>query len=399
MIPMTQHLGAPCSPSVAKGDRVARGQTIGSVDAVVSAPVHSPVDGVVEDVTTALTSVGTRVTSVVVKPDEEQDFERFLPVESSDDPKELVRRAGIVGMGGAAFPSVVKLTPPSHLTIHTVVLNGCECEPYLTCDHRLMLERTADVVRGGREIARLVGAERVVVGVEDNKPDAIQALRETARDPVEVMELRTRYPQGAEKQLIWTVLGKEVPKGQLPAVTGALVHNVGTAVAILDALEHRRPLIERVVTVTGSVARPGNYLTLIGTPVRELLEAAGGFAGDPGKVVVGGPMTGFALASLDVPVTKGTSGIVVMERGQLPRSIDRDRPCIRCGRCLDACPMSLQPHAVSLAAGRSDWDAVERYHGADCIECGSCAYVCPSSRPLIQLLRLGKAAVMAKGVK
>lgn len=398
VIPMSQHLGAPCVPVVAVGDGVRRGQVIGNVDAMVSAPVHSPVDGQVTDIGTCLTAGGTRVPCVTVKPAPEQDFDSFVPV-AGDDAQAIVRAAGVVGMGGATFPSAVKLSPPKDLTVHSVILNGCECEPFLTCDHRLMLEDADRIVRGARIIAATIGATRVVIGIEANKPDAIEAMRAAAGEGVEVLSLVTRYPQGAEKQLIWTVLGKEVPHGKLPAAAGALVHNVATAAAIADAVELKKPLMERIVTVTGRVARPGNYRVLVGTLVSDLIEFAGGFSGEVSRVIAGGPMTGPALASLDVPITKGSSGIVVLGPDESAPVVEDDQPCIRCGRCTDGCPMFLQPFLLGTHSDQGDWKKTEALHPLDCIECGVCSFVCPTKRPLLQLIRLAKAAAMAKGVK
>jgi electron transport complex protein RnfC len=238
-----------------------------------------------------------------------------------------------------------------------------------------------------------------VIGIEANKPDAVDAMREAAGDNAEVLSLVTRYPQGAEKQLIWALLRREVPHGKLPAAAGTLVHNVATAAAIADAVERRKPLTERIVTVTGRVARPGNYRVLLGTLVSDLLEMAGGIVGEPGRIVAGGPMTGPALADLAVPITKGTSGIVVLSPEESAPLVQGDQPCIRCGRCTEGCPMFLQPFQIATQANLRDWQKVEPLHPADCIECGVCSYVCPTKRPLVQLIRLGKAAVIAKGAK
>ena len=398
---MSQHLGAQCQPLVAKGDRVRRGQLVGSVEAVVSAPIHSPVSGEVIDVAVALTPAGVRVLSVIIAPDPEQDYATFDAIEAPrDDIVATVRAAGIVGLGGAAFPSSVKLNPPKQFTIDTLILNGCECEPYLTCDHRTMVEQAADVIAGAGLIASAVGAKRVVVAVEDNKPDAMQALTAALNGAeIEVVPVRTHYPQGAEKQLIFAVTGRAVPRGQLPAAAGCLVHNVGTAVAVADAVERRMPLMERVVTVSGAVERPGNYRVLIGTPMSVLVEAAGGLKDDAARLVAGGPMTGQPLASLDVPVVKGTSGIVAVPIKEAAPAVDGDQPCIRCARCVDACPVSLHPYQIASYADRGMWDGAERFYALDCIECGCCSYVCPTRRPLVQLIKLAKAALTAKGVK
>jgi len=399
VIPMSQHLGAPCTPVVAVGDHVRRGQLIGDVSAMVSAPVHASVSGTVTTIGPVLTTGGTRATAVTIQPDEDQDLEAYVAVAFEGDDRDRVRAAGIVGMGGATFPSVVKLTPPKDLSIDTLLLNGCECEPYLTCDERLMVESPDRVVAGAQHIRDIVGAKRVVIAVEANKPEAVEALRAQAQEGVEIEVLPTRYPQGAEKQLIYALLKVEVPHGKLPAATGALVHNVATAAAIADALELGKPLTERVVTVTGSVARPGNYRVLLGTLVSELIDHAGGLVGDVERVISGGPMTGMALGSLDVPVTKGMSGIVALPKGTAAQAISDDQPCMRCGRCPEACPAGLEPYAIANYANLRQWDAAANKHAIDCIECGICSYVCPTKRPLLQLIRLAKAAAMAKGVK
>jgi electron transport complex protein RnfC len=401
ILPMSQHLGAPCTPLVAKGDRVARGQVVGHSEAMVSAPIHSPVSGEVIDVGSALTPSGTRGVCITIAPDAEQDYDVFVAIDAPrDDVVATVRAAGIVGLGGAAFPSSVKLLPPKQFSIDTVILNGCECEPYLTCDHRVMLERADAVVAGAGLIAAAVGASRVVIAVEDNKPDAVEALRARLNGAeIEVVAVRTRYPQGAEKQLIYAVTGRAVPRGQLPAAAGCLVHNVGTAVAVADAVERRMPLMERIVTVSGAVARPANYRVLIGTPMSVLVEASGGITDDGARLVAGGPMTGQPLATLDVPVVKGTSGIVAVPAKDAAPAVDGDQACIRCGRCVDACPMILHPYQSASYADRAMWDGAERFFAIDCIECGCCSYVCPTRRPLVQLIKLAKSTLMAKGVK
>ena len=399
VVPLSQHLGAPCAPLVNKGDRVERGQVIGFVDAVVSAPVHSPVTGTVIELGTTLVASGLRVGAVIIEPDETQDLASFVQVEESDDPRARVRAAGVVGMGGATFPTTVKLTPPKGMRIETVILNGCECEPFLTCDHRLMLEEPERVIAGAGKIRELIDAKRVVIALEDNKPDAAAALRAAATEGIEVIELPTRYPQGAEKQLIYALLKKEVPHGKLPAAVGVLVHNVATAAAIADALESGKPLTERIVTVTGAVARPGNYRVLLGTLVSDLIEYAGGLDDEVERVISGGPMTGMALGTLDVPITKGSSGIVALARGMAAPAISDDQPCIRCGRCSEACPMNLEPYILATYAGKRMWDGAAEKNIIDCIECGSCSYVCPTKRPLLQLIRVGKTAAISKGAK
>ncbi len=398
VLPMVQHLGAPCVPVVETGEVVRRGQLVGRAEAMVSAPVHTPVDGTVTALVETLTITGARVKAIEIAPEAKQDWDRFVPLEGADVVR-TVRAAGIVGLGGAAFPSAVKLTPPQDMPISTVILNGCECEPYLTCDHRTMLERSGRVVAGGRIIAQAVGATRVVIGIEADKYDAVDTMRSAAGESAEVLVLPARYPQGAEKQLIRSVLGREVPHGALPAAVGVLVHNVSTAAAIADAVEDRRPLMERVVTVTGHVAHPGNYLVPIGTLVSDVLAAAGGTVGDVDRVIAGGPMTGMPLAGLDVPVVKATGGIVVFAPGETAPAVLGDQPCIRCARCVGACPMWLEPYAIGIYANRRDWDVTERYHAMDCIECGCCSYVCPTNRPLVQLIRRAKHVLMERGAK
>jgi electron transport complex protein RnfC len=397
VVSMSQHLGAPCEPVVGRGDTVERGQVIGDVDAMISAPIHAPVSGTVKAIAPARLPNGMSFDAVQIAPDEEQDLDSWVPIELGETLPETARAAGIVGMGGAAFPAHVKLAPPADMPIETVIINGCECEPYLTCDDRTMRERADRVVAGGRMIRDAVGATRVAVGVEDNKPEALEALAKHAGDDVEIVSLPTSYPQGAEKQLIYTITGKEVPHGKLPAATSCLVHNVGTAAAIADAVELRKPLIERVVTVSGSVARPGNYLSLFGTPVADMVEFAGGLTSDAGRLLCGGPMTGTAIANQASPITKGSSGVIALPEGEMPPSIEGDQPCIRCGRCLDACPMSLRPAAIGIQANVANWNATMRLHALDCIECGCCSYVCPTRRPLVQLLRLAKATLLDRG--
>ncbi len=399
-VPMSQHLGAPCVPLVVKGDHVARGQVIGDVDAMISAPVHAPASGEVVAVLTALTPSGSRATSVVIAVDQAQDRDAFVRiVPEGEGAGAAARAAGLVGLGGAAFPAAVKLAPAKHTPIDTVILNGCECEPFLTCDHRVMLESPDRVIAGARLIAAAVGAKRTVIAVEDNKPDAVEALRAAAPGDVEVMSVSTRYPQGAEKQLIFAVTGRVVPGGKLPATVGCLVHNVQTATALADAVETGLPLIERVVTVSGAVAHPGNYRVAIGTPVSFLIESAGGLTPAAARVIAGGPMTAQPLGDLDVPVVKGMSGVVALTAAEAAPIVDADQPCIRCGRCVEACPMLLHPYAIANYADRRDWDGCERFFALDCIECGCCSYVCPTRRPLLQLVRTGKGALMTKGAK
>lgn len=402
VIPLAQSLGAPAKALVAAGERVKAGQKIGEAQGFVSVPVHASVSGKVVSVgqaSNALAVAGPAVTIAADPEDEWVDLE--AAPELHDLTPEAIRaaalKAGLVGLGGATFPSHVKLSPPPEKPVDTVIINGCECEPYLTADHRLMVERPAEVIFGLRAIRQAVGAKRAVVAVEDNKPDAAEALAKAIPPElaaaVEVRILPTKYPQGAEKQLIYAVTGRKVPPGKLPMDVGVLVHNAGTAVALAEALKLGRPLVERVVTVTGSLVRePKNLLVRLGTPISTLLECCG-LAGEPGKLVLGGPMMGLAQASTEVPVTKGTSGVLVLSpvEAQLPP----ETPCIKCARCVDVCPMNLMPLYLAKFAARGFWDEAESGGALDCIECGSCSYVCPAKRRLVQGIRLAKQTILA----
>lgn len=398
-VPLSQHVGAPAIPVVSTGDAVLRGQVIGEAQGSISAPVHSPVDGELKGVYVARLLSGEQGVVCEIAPHAEQDWASFVKIDSSDDVSATVRMAGIVGMGGGAFPSSVKLHCSHGKPIHTVIVNGCECEPYLTCDDRLMRESPARVLAGARILGKAMGAQRVVIALEDDKPEAREALAQHSEPDVEIVIFPARYPQGAEKQLIYSIIREEVPHGRLPASLGVLVHNVGTAAAIADAVQLGKPLIERVVTISGKVGKPSNFLALIGTPVSHLLSEAGGFSAEVCRIIAGGPMTGTAVADIDLPVVKGTSGLVALTRAELPAAIHADQPCIRCSRCVDACPMRLQPYAIGIHANREDWDGVQRFVPLSCIECGCCETVCPTRRPLIQLIRRAKQVLIAKGVE
>ncbi|HRZ77614.1 MAG TPA: electron transport complex subunit RsxC, partial [Bacteroidales bacterium] len=305
-----------------------------------------------------------------------------------------IKEMGIVGLGGATFPSHVKLMVPGGKKVDTLIINGVECEPYLTSDHRLMLERTEEVLIGTTILMKGLGVSKALIGIEGNKPDALEALGRLAGayPGISVHALKVKYPQGGEKQLIRALTGREVPSGRLPLEVGCVVNNVGTAFAVYEAVQKNKPLVERVVTVTGkSLTRPGNFLVRIGTPVSALIEAAGGVPESTGKVINGGPMMGKALTSLDVPVVKGTSGILLMDDTSSARV--EVEPCIRCSRCVSVCPMGLEPYLLALLSANEAWDRVETGRAMDCIECGSCQYTCPSGRPLLDHLRLGKARV------
>jgi electron transport complex protein RnfC len=407
VVPLLQHIGMPCEPVVAVGDQVLTGQPIGRPPGPISAPVHATVSGTVEGIGRFPHPSGRDVRAVVIASD---GADRWVPLEAVPDPlaldpealRERVARAGIVGLGGATFPTPVKLKPPEDKPVHTLIVNGVECEPYLTADHRLMLEAPERVAEGVRVLARVLGVERVFLGIEDNKPDAVAAMEAALAGAaggegapgVTVGVLPTKYPQGGEKQLIAVLTGLEVPSGGLPVDIGVVVHNVGTAAAVADAVRHGRPLVDRVVTVTGEgVARPGNARVRLGTPARVLIEHFGGAKGAVGKVVFGGPMMGVAQYDLNVPVVKGTSGILVIPAEAVPAG--DIRPCIRCSACIEVCPVGLLPNMISVCAEQRAFDTSEEYHPFDCIECGCCSYVCPSFRPLVQMIRFAKTEVRA----
>jgi electron transport complex protein RnfC len=400
VIPLSQHLGAPCKPIVSINQEVKRGELIGEPTGFVSAPVHSSVSGKVIAIGEFLNAMGRMVMSVVIENDGKDEWTILkdnpdyidLPPEAI---KEKIKAAGIVGMGGAAFPTVVKLSPPKEKSIDTVILNGSECEPYLTGDYRLMLEKPNEIIEGLKILMKVLGVNRAFVGIEDNKPDAVRTMKEAAEGlgNIEVCALRTKYPQGAEKMLIKTLTGREVPPRALPMDVKVVVQNVGTAFAIYEAVRYGKPLIERVVTVTGEgITNPGNMLVRIGTMVSDLIEECGGLKDEKLKVISGGPMMGFSIPSLDIPVTKGTSGILALPEGEIVHAEDFG-PCIRCGRCLDVCPMGLMPMMLSIYAEKGQYEGAKEYNLFDCFECGSCAFVCPSKRPIVQLVRLAKSQV------
>ncbi|MBC7247186.1 MAG: electron transport complex subunit RsxC [Actinobacteria bacterium] len=400
IIPLQQHIGAPNEPLVKPGDRVEVGQKIASSEAFVSAPVHASVAGTVKDITEITGFTGAKVKCVVVTPDAEQpEFrkqDRDITSLSDSEIRDIAREAGLVGMGGAAFPTHVKLAPPKDKPVDTVIINACECEPFLTCDHRLMLERPVDLVRGLKLLMRAVGAKKGLIGIEANKMDAVDAVRDAAAGDtdiaVEVLEVK--YPEGAEKMLIYALTGRKVPPGKLPSEVGCLVQNVGTAVALYEAAAWGKPLYERVLTVTGpGIKEPGNLLARIGTPISALIEACGGFAGDPGKVIMGGPMTGWAQPDTNAPIVKGTSGVVVLT----PEAVDvgTEEECVRCGKCVDVCPMFLLPNFIAQSVKKGQWDKAEMWGALDCFECGCCSFSCPAYIPHVDYVRKAKAEITA----
>jgi len=400
VIPLSQHIGAPAQASVDIGDEVKRGQVIGTSSGFVSSPVHASISGKVKAIATFPTPIGRMVPSIVIEGDGRDEAVEFVENPdylnlSPDQLKEIIRNAGIVGLGGAAFPTGVKLSPPKEKPIDTVIINGAECEPYLTADHRLMVERAGDLIEGLKIIMKILGVSKGHIGIEENKPDAIEAVRSaiSGGSDIEVWPLEIKYPQGAEKMLIKAITGREVPSKGLPMDVGVVVQNVGTTVAIYDAVRYGKPLIERVVTVTGNgIREPKNLLVRIGTLMSDVIEQCGGLVDSAVKVIAGGPMMGFAQWTLDVPVVKGTSGILVMTQDEYVPS-DEYYPCIRCGRCIDACPMGLNPSMLSILSEKGFFQETLDYNIYDCFECGCCAFVCPAKRPMVQFMRLAKSQV------
>ncbi len=402
VIPLNMNLGAAAKPLVQKGDMVRAGQMIARGEAFISSNVHSSVSGKVLKIDDAPDQSGYRRPSVFINVEGDEwdpavDRSDMIKEEIQHTREQIIDKIhelGLVGMGGATFPSHVKLMVPEGKKAEYMIINGVECEPYLTADHRLMLEKTREVITGVRILMKGLGVEKAIIGIENNKPDAINALaKEAERFPgIRVQPLKVKYPQGGEKQLIKALLDREVPSGKLPIETGCVVNNVGTAFAVYEAVQKNKPLIERVVTVTGtSVRKPSNFMVRIGTPVRELLEKAEADLEATGKVISGGPMMGKAMNSLDSPVVKGTSGILLFREEQAKRV--ELKPCIRCGRCVQVCPMGLEPILLAQYSSREMWDEEEKAKVMDCIECGSCHYTCPSGRPLLDYIRLGKGKV------
>lgn len=398
--PMSCFIGAPAKPCVKKGERVLVGQAVGQPQGKVSVPVFSAVSGKVMAVENRPSSNGKTGLAVVVENDRQYETVKAQPYGTVDElsPEQILEaigQAGIVGMGGATFPTHVKLMPPPGKQADLVILNGSECEPFLSADHRLMVERPQDVLMGLWAVMKVLGADKGIIGVENNKPDAIEALQlALSQMPVvgaSVQPLKVKYPQGAEKQLILTASGRVVPAGGLPVDAGVVVVNVSTAAAIAKVLETGLPPVERIVTVTGAVVQPSNLLVRFGTPFAACIEHCQGFAQTPKKVLSGGPMMGIAQYTLDVPVMAGTSGILVLDE-KLART-DEAGPCLRCGRCVSACPMRLLPLDICNAAEANDLDTAARFQAASCIECGSCAYICPARRHLLQSIRLVKGAL------
>ncbi|QZY56591.1 electron transport complex subunit RsxC [Crassaminicella profunda] len=402
VIPLQQHIGAPCEAVVKVGDKVKVGQKIGEAKAFVCAPVHSSVSGEVKQITKMLAPTGEAQCVVIESDGLNEVHESVKPKGdlanlSAKEIIEIVKEAGIVGMGGATFPTHVKLSVPPDKNVDTIILNGAECEPYLTADHRLMLENPESIVFGLRAMMKGTNVSKAYIGIENNKPDAIESMKNAAKEynEIEVVGLQTKYPQGAEKQLIYACTKREVPSGGLPMEAGVIVNNVATASAIGNAIKTGMPLIERICTITGKgIKEPKNLLIKVGTSIKEIIEQCGGYNGTPGKLILGGPMMGHAQYTDEICSTKGTSGILVFtpEEARLPEP----KACIRCGKCVEICPAFLQPIYVSAYSLNNMYDTAEKYRALDCIECGSCSFICPSKRPLLQSIRVAKREIIAK---
>lgn len=399
IIPLVQHIGAPAQTCVAVGQEVKKGEVVGKAGGFVSAPVHSSVSGKVSAISEIPHPVGRMVPAVVI---DNNSKEEWIALKETTDYNSLTDKelkdkiwgAGIVGMGGATFPTHVKLSPPKEKTIDAVIINGVECEPYLTSDYRLMLEHPKEILEGLKILMKALNVKKGYIGIEKNKPEAIRIMQKIVgfNSSISVHELEVKYPQGAEKMLIKAILNREVPPRALPMDVGVVVQNVGTAAAAYEAVCFGKPLIERVVTVTGEgINEPKNILTKIGTKTSELIEMCGGVKSDAVKIISGGPMMGFAIYTTDIPVSKGTSGILVLE--------DRDTnnefgPCIKCGRCMNVCPMGLMPFMLGILSEKECYEeAAKEYNAHDCFECGSCTYICPSKRPMVHFIKLIKSLV------
>ena len=403
VFPLSQHIGAPAVPCVQKGDAVRVGTRIAEPGGFMSASIHSSVSGTVAKIDSIVDASGLRKPAIFIDVDGDEwepsiDRSEKLVLQCNMSREEIVERiknCGIVGMGGACFPTHVKLTPPKEYTIDTLIVNAVECEPYLTADHRLLLEHPDQIIIGIKVILKVLGVDRAVIGIEENKPDAIELMRSKISmvSGIEVLPLKMKYPQGGEKQLIEAVTGRQVPPPPaLPASVGCVVQNVGTVFAVYEAVMKNKPLIDRIVTVTGKdVKNPCNLKVRMGTPVSQLIEYAGGMPENTGKLISGGPMMGRPLLDDTAPVVKGTSGILMLPESEAARK--QERNCIRCAKCVQACPMGLEPYLLATASERSDWALAEENWIMSCIECGCCQSTCPSRRPLLDWVRLAKNRV------
>ena len=394
-----QHIGAPCTPTVAKRADVSEGGLIGEVTKGLGVPLHAPVAGKIKDIGMSVHPIRVSAPSITIAVDREAQPIQYQKQnwQQLDSAQLLakVHEAGIIGIGGAGFPTHVKLKPPANSPVDTLILNGAECEPYITADHRVMLEQAAAVVDGAKIILKILGIKKCFIGIESNKPDAIAEMKKTAEQAsspdctIKVEALQVKYPQGSEKQLIQAVTGRKVPAGALPSAVGVVVQNVGTAKAIFDAVVYGKPLYEKVVTIAGKgIGRPANLQVKIGTKLKDIVDYLGGLKPGLSKIILGGPMMGFAVSSLDVPVTKTTSAVLFLTADEIDT-----RPhgqCIRCGWCLEACPMGLEPKEIAIYVEARRAEDTAQFGVFDCFECGSCAYVCPAKRPIVQFVRLAK---------
>lgn len=398
IIPLQQHIGAPAKCLVKKGDAVRVGQMIGEPGGFVSAAVHASVSGQVVDCQPCIMPNGTYQPSVIINNDFRDNWVELTPVSnpeslSGKELADIARNAGIVGLGGATFPYGVKLSIPEDKRVDTLILNGAECEPYISADHRTMLEHAEEIVRGARLILKALSIPKAFIGIEDNKPDAVQTMRDACHgeENIEVVSLPTRYPQGGEKQLVYALTGRVVKMGGLPLDIGVIVANVGTVHALYRAVYEGRPLVERVVTVGGSITQPANYLARIGTPVEWLIETSEGILPQAKMLIYGGPMMGQAISRQDIPVIKGCSGILAL--GVMAAPITQEGPCIRCGRCIEACPVRLAPVIIDRYMRKDMYEEAEKAHAMNCMECGICTWVCPAKRRLTQSCRVSKKQI------
>lgn len=398
VLPVRQHIGAPSKVIVEKGQAVKKGQMVAEPGGFVSVPVHASISGEVKAIEPRLSPAGIKVQSVVIESDGKDEWYEGCNTEKSvssmtpEEMREAVSTAGIVGLGGAAFPTHVKLSPPKDKSIDTVILNGVECEPYATCDHRLMLERPEDIVAGLKILMTILGCTSAYIGIEKNKPDAIKVMREKLKGVkgAKVSGLKVKYPQGGEKQLIYSLTKRKVPAGGLPMDVGCVVQNVGTALAVYEAIAYGIPLIQRAVTITGNgVKEPVNIMARLGVTFDQLIEIAGGYTDKIAKLIMGGPMMGISQYTDDVPVVKGTSCLLALEEDEADTGLEQ--PCISCGMCVDVCPMKLVPTTLAQFVEHERWDEVKEYRALDCIECGCCTYICPAKRRLVENIKFGKA--------
>ncbi|MBU3113748.1 electron transport complex subunit RsxC [Clostridium lacusfryxellense] len=407
VIPVSQHIGAPCTPVVQKGDYVKKGQVIASSTAFVSSPAHASISGMVKDVALYPHPVFGKCLSIFIENDGKDEWTSGIPFvrdwEKLNDSeiKDIIKEAGIVGMGGATFPTHVKLSPPKGKKIDLFILNAAECEPFLTADDRMMIEYSDRIVIGVKIVMKVLGVQKAYVGIEDNKPGAVIAMKKAfeAEVGVEVKAIPTKYPQGAEKMLIKVIAGREVPSGSLPMDVGVVVQNVGTVVAICDAVVNGIPLIQRVTTISGSaIKEPKNLLLRIGTTFEDAIANCGGFVEQPAKIIMGGPMMGFAQANLGVSIIKGVSGILGLSKKDINKGTES--PCIRCGKCLTVCPCGLNPSMLSILGERDMYEEAKLEQNLfDCAECGSCVYVCPAKRNIVQYIRYSKMKNNADAAK